>query len=113
VDEKKLPYVQRIIELAMAPNLQMDHTVASGKLPVTKDARNDPRFQDNKFIQDVSYMLEYTSVRPPHLGYPDYRDMYKKGIETLLAKNGTPEQAYEFFYSNFKQAMADDQVIYK
>ncbi len=113
VDEKKMPYVQRIIELAMAPNLQMDHTVASGKLPVTKDAQNDPRFKDNKFIQDVAYMLEYTGVRPPHLAYPDYRDMYKKGIESLMTKGNSPEQAYEFFYSNFKQTIGDDQVIYQ
>ncbi len=113
VDDEKMPYVQRIIELAMAPNLQIDHTTLTGKLPVTKDAQEDERFKKMKFHNDVAYMLDYTGVRPPHLGYPNYRDMYKTSIETILVKGSSSKEAYDMFINNYKSSVEDSEVIYQ
>lgn len=113
VDEKKMPYVQRIIELAMAPNLQMDHTLATGKLPVTRSGQDDPRFSDSRFLNDVAYMLDYTKVRPPHLAYPSYLQQQIKGLEALMVKGATVEEAYALFEGNYKQGVEQDQVIFR
>ncbi|AIQ16570.1 hypothetical protein H70357_07675 [Paenibacillus sp. FSL H7-0357] len=113
VDEQKMPYVQRIIELAMAPNLQMDHTIASGKLPVTKSGQEDPRFSDLRFLHDVAYMLDYTKVRPPHLAYPDYLKQQIKGLEAIMVNGASAAEAYKLFEENYKQNVDQDQVIFR
>jgi len=112
-DAAKLPYIQRVIELALDPKLQMDHTVKSGKLPVTKSAQEDPRFKSYKYLSDVAYMLDYTTVRPPAPAYQDYRSLFIKAIENIVIKGNVPEKSYNFLVDNLKQSVGEDKVTYQ
>jgi inositol-phosphate transport system substrate-binding protein len=113
VDEQKLPYVQRILELASTPEMQVDHVVITGKLPVTRAAQEDPRFQAMTALYDMSYMLEFTGVRPPHPDYAIWRGFYQREIENILVKGATADEAYENMLRDVEREIDPSRIVFE
>jgi len=113
VDDEKMPYVQRLIELMMSPDLQIEHTLLSGKLPVTPEAYTDERFQNMSYYKDQMYMTEFTSVRAPHPYYARFIEGYLTGVDTILVGKKDANAAFEAYLADTKQYIPDDNIIYK
>ncbi|SDW44098.1 ABC transporter substrate-binding protein [Paenibacillus sp. CF384] len=111
VDDEKMPYVQKLIENVLAPDLQINHTVASGKLPVTPEAQEDARFKEMSFYKDHAYLVEFTKTRPALPDYAVFTKGYTLGIDAILTKNATAEEAYELFEKEVKQNVPADHLI--
>ncbi|WMJ90270.1 ABC transporter substrate-binding protein [Anaerocolumna sp. MB42-C2] len=113
VDDEKMPYVQRLIELMMSPDLQVEHTLLSGKLPVTPDAFDDTRIKDLKYYNEQLYMMDFTSVRSPHPYYARFIEGYLTGVDTILVSKKDANAAYEAYLADTKQNIPDNEIIYK
>ena len=113
VDDEKMPYVQRLIELMMSPDLQIEHTLVSGKLPVTPEAYTDERFQSMNYYKDQMYMTDYTSARAPHAYYARFIEGYLTGVDTILVAKKDATAAYDAYLADTKQYIPEDAIIYK
>lgn len=111
VDEAKMPYVQRLIEHVLAPDLQINHTIASGKLPVTPEAQADERFKSMAFYKDHAYLIDFTRTRPAQPDYAVYTKSYTLGVDAILAKKQSAEQAFSLFTKDVKQNVPANNLI--
>ncbi|WP_172199710.1 extracellular solute-binding protein [Saccharibacillus qingshengii] len=111
VDDEKMPYVQKLIEHVLDPDLQINHTLASGKLPVTPEAQEDERFKKLDFYKDHAYLLELTRTRPAQPDYATYTQAYVLGVDAILTKGQTAEQAYELFRKDAQQNVPSDRLL--
>ncbi len=111
VDDEKMPYVQKLIEHVLDPDLQINHTLTSGKLPVTPEAQQDDRFKAMDFYKDHAYLLEFTRTRPAQPDYAVYTKSYTLGVDAILTKGRTAEQAFELFSRDVKQNVPADRLI--
>lgn len=110
VDDGKMPYVQRLIEHVMDPDLQVNHTIASGKLPVTPEAQDDARFKAMSFYKDHAYMVDFTRTRPALPDYATFTKGYTLGIDAILTKGKSADEAYGLFKKEVKQNVPADRV---
>lgn len=111
VDDEKMPYVQKLIEHILDPELQINHTLKSGKLPVTTAAQDDPRFQEMSFYKDHAYLIEFTKTRPAQMDYAVYMKSFTLGIDAILTKGQTPAEAYALFQKDVQQNVPADSLI--
>lgn len=111
VDDSEMPYVQKLIEHVMAPDLQVNHTIASGKLPVTPEAQEDERFKSMEFYKDHAYMIEFTRTRPAQPDYAIFTKAYTLGVDAILTKGKSADEAYELFKKDAKQNVPADHLI--
>ncbi|WP_171056379.1 hypothetical protein [Paenibacillus sinopodophylli] len=111
VDDEKMPYVQKLIERVLDADLQINHTLKSGKLPVTAAAQEDPRFQEMSFYKDHAYLIEFTKTRPAQMDYAVYMKSFTLGIDAILTKGQTAAQAFELFQKDVKQNVPADSLI--
>ncbi|WP_170970788.1 extracellular solute-binding protein [Paenibacillus terrae] len=111
VDDEKMPYVQRLIEHVLDADLQINHTLKSGKLPVTAAAQEDPRFQKMSFYKDHAYLINFTKTRPAQMDYAVYMKSFTLGIDAILTKGQTASQAYELFKKDVQQNVPADSLI--
>jgi inositol-phosphate transport system substrate-binding protein len=111
VDDEKMPYVQKLIEHVLDPDLQINHTLKSGKLPVTAEAQEDPRFQEMSFYKDHAYLIDFTKTRPAQMDYAVYMKSFTLGIDGILTKGQTSAEAYELFKKDVQQNVPADSLI--
>nr|WP_240546453.1 extracellular solute-binding protein [Paenibacillus artemisiicola] len=110
VDDEKMPYVQGLIEHVLDPDLQINHTLASGKLPVTPEAQEDPRFKEMPFYKDHAYLVEFTKTRPALPDYATFVKGYTLGVDAILTKGASAEDAFALFEKDVKQNVPADRV---
>ncbi|SEO33349.1 ABC transporter substrate-binding protein [Paenibacillus sp. OV219] len=110
VEDDKMPYVQRLIEHVLDPDLQVNHTLKSGKLPVTPEAQEDPRFKEMPFYKDHAYMVEFTKTRPALPDYATFIKAYTLGVDSILTKGKDAAQALDIFTKDVKQNVPSDRV---
>ncbi len=111
VEDTKMPYVQKLIEHVLDPDLQVNHTLASGKLPVTPEAQEDDRFKEMDFYKDHAYLIEFTRTRPAQPDYAIYTKSYTLGVDAILTKGQSAEKAYALFEKDAKQNVPADHLI--
>lgn len=111
VDDEKMPYVQKLIEHVLDADLQVNHTLKSGKLPVTAKAQEDARFQQMSFYKDHAYLIEFTKTRPAQMDYAVYMKSFTLGIDAILTKGQTAAEAFELFQKDVKQNVPADSLI--
>lgn len=110
VDDAKMAYVERLVEHVLDPDLQINHTIASGKLPVTPEAQEDPRFKEMSFYKDHAYLVEFTKTRPALPDYATFMKGFTLGIDSILTKGKSAEEAFDIFTKEVKQNVPADRV---
>ncbi|AZN41483.1 extracellular solute-binding protein [Paenibacillus albus] len=110
VDDAKMPYVERLIEHVLDPDLQINHTIASGKLPVTPEAQEDPRFKEMSFYKDHAYLVDFTKTRPALPDYATFVKGYTLGVDAILTKGKSADEAFDYFSKEVKQNVPADHV---
>ncbi|RLG80591.1 MAG: ABC transporter substrate-binding protein, partial [Thermoprotei archaeon] len=110
--QSKYPEIAFIlIMLATSPPLDAKHAVDSGHLPVRMTTVEYPYYKQSKFLHDVSYMLEYTSFEPLHLGWSTYKSVWLEAITKVEKGEATPEQALEEMVKTLQAQLGDEIII--
>ena len=64
VDEKMHEYCKRALEILLEPELQMNTTIASSHLAITKSMQGYEGYTSNEFLSKHTYMLKYSFTLP-------------------------------------------------
>ncbi len=89
--------------VAMA-DLDARHAVGSGHLPVLQPTAS---LTDNRFIREVSYMLNYTTFQPQHPDLPKWQNALYRGVSAVESGQVSPEQAVKVVAAEMKRALKD------
>ncbi|MDP8959280.1 MAG: extracellular solute-binding protein [Actinomycetota bacterium] len=83
--------------LARASTIPMNirHAVESAHLTIMQEGAEQPEYQQNEFLTDVTYMLEHTTFLPLHLDFGAYDTALWQARSAVLAGQLEPEQGVE------------------
>ena len=98
----------RLLAYTTAPDLDAKHAVGSAHLPVLK--RTTGMF-NNRFLKEVSYLLNYTTFQPPHPELPKWQDSFFRGVSAVESGSATPEQAVDVVASEMQRTLGDQIII--
>ena len=101
-----------LITIATSPHLNSLHAVKSAHLAIMYSQISDSRYAQDWFLQDVAYMLKYTTFIPNHPKWGDYsRAVFNilKAVES--DKNLTPDQAFEILKSEIERNIGDAVIF--
>ncbi|MDN5332293.1 MAG: inositol-phosphate transport system substrate-binding protein [Tepidanaerobacteraceae bacterium] len=85
-----------LIAIASQPKYNVKHAVNSGHLVISPAAAQEQAYKENKFLNDVQYMLEYTTVQPNHPEFGKFSNAFFKAIQSVEMGENTPEQAVKW-----------------
>jgi inositol-phosphate transport system substrate-binding protein len=83
----------QLLTLASAPDLVAQYSVDSAHLAVRQAATQEPVYQNDAFLQSVSYMLDYTTFAPNHEQEGEYRTRLYEAISAVETDIMTPNTA--------------------
>jgi hypothetical protein len=86
----------QILTLASAPDLIAQYSVDSAHLAVRRAATEEPVYQDDAFLQAVSYMLGYTTFGPNHGQEDVYKTKLYVAISAVKTGSMTPDMAQDW-----------------
>lgn len=91
-----------LIALASQPKYNVKHAVNSGHLVISPAAAEDPLYKENRFLKDVQYMLDYTTVQPNHPEFSKLSSALFKAIQAVEMGEYTPDRAVEWLEEQVK-----------
>jgi inositol-phosphate transport system substrate-binding protein len=100
----------RLLSHVVTPELDL-RAMESGHLPILESTRALPEFQENRFISQVIYMLDYTTAQAIHPGFGRYNDIFFRSISAVEAGQLTPEEAVELTVEELQRALGDQVII--
>jgi inositol-phosphate transport system substrate-binding protein len=98
----------RLLAFTTVPDLDARHAVGSSHLPVL---RFTARAINDRFLKEVSYLLNYTSFAPSHPDLPKWQDAIFRGISAVEAGQATPEQAVDLVAAEMQRTIGAQIVI--
>ncbi len=98
----------RLLAYTTAPDLDAKHAVGSGHLPVL---RFTARAVNDRFLKEVSYLLNYTTFAPPHPDLPKWQDAFFRGVSAVESGQATPEQAIDVVTSEMQRTIGAQIII--
>jgi inositol-phosphate transport system substrate-binding protein len=111
--QSKYPEIAfRLITLASADDLNTLHALSSTHLGISKTQANYPPYAEAKFLQSVTYMLDYTNFIPNHAKFSVYDNITWKALTAVASGEMKPDQAVKLVEDELKAQMPDD-VIFK
>lgn len=100
----------RLLSYVLTPELDV-RAMESGHLPTLETSRTLPDFQENQFLSQVVYMLDFTTSQPVHEGFGRYADIFFRSISAVQGGQLTPEEAVEITVSELQRALGDQVII--
>ncbi len=100
----------RLLSFVLTPELDV-RAMESGHLPTLATTRSLPAFQENEFLSQVVYMLDYTTSQPVHEGFGRYADIFFRSISAVQGGQLTPEEAVEITADELRRALGDQVII--
>jgi inositol-phosphate transport system substrate-binding protein len=100
----------RLLSYVLTPELDV-RAMESGHLPALETTRALPAFQENEFLSQVVYMLDYTTSQPVHEGFGRYADIFYRSISAVQGGQLTPEEAVEITVDELRRALGDQVII--
>lgn len=98
----------RLLAFTTVPDLDAKHAVGSAHLPVL---RFTARAINDRFLKEVSYLLNYTTFAAPHPDLPKWQDALYRGISAVEAGQVTPEQAVDLVAAEMQRTIGAQIVI--
>ena len=98
----------RLLAYTMVPDLDARHAIGSAHLPVLKSTAAT---MTNRFLKEVSYLLDYTTFQPPHSDLPKWQDSFFRGVSAVESGSATPEQAVEVVAGEMQRAIGNQISI--
>lgn len=88
--------------------MTLSYAVGSAHLPVL---RFTARAINDRFLKEVSYLLNYTTFAAPHPDLPKWQDALYRGISAVEAGQVTPEQAVDLVAAEMQRTIGAQIVI--
>jgi inositol-phosphate transport system substrate-binding protein len=98
----------RLLADTMVPDLDARHAIGSGHLPVL---RRTVALVNDRFLKDVSSLLNYTTFQPPHPDLPKWQDAFFRGVSAVESGSATPEQAVEVVAVEMQRTIRDQVIV--
>jgi inositol-phosphate transport system substrate-binding protein len=98
----------RLLANTMTPDLDAKHAVGSAHLPVLK---RTAALVNNRFLKEVSYLLNYTTFQPPHPDLPKWQDAFFRGVSAVESASATPEQAVDVVASEMQRVLSNQVIV--
>ncbi len=80
-----------------SPDFQVDWSMQTGYLPISKSAANDPRYKSflkkHDFVKIFSDQMQYAKARPGIPAYQKVSDAFSKAADLVFFKKKSAEQA--------------------
>jgi inositol-phosphate transport system substrate-binding protein len=105
---KNRDLVLRLLANTMTPDLDAKHAVGSAHLPVLK---RTAALVNNRFLKEVSYLLNYTTFQPPHPDLPKWQDAFFRGVSAVESASATPEQAVDVVASEMQRVLSNQVIV--
>ncbi len=102
----------RLITLATTDELNTLHAVGSTHLGILKTQANYPAYKAATFLQDTTYMLDYTWFIPNHIKFATYDNVAWKALTAVASGEFKPEAAVKLVEDELKAQIPND-VIFK
>ncbi|AYO30085.1 extracellular solute-binding protein [Biomaibacter acetigenes] len=96
-----------LIAVASQPKYNVKHAVESGHLVISSAAAEDTAYKQNRFLHDVQYMLNYTTVQPNHPEFGKFTSAFFKAIQAVEMGEYDPEQAVNWLEEQLKNDVKD------
>ncbi len=100
-----------LITLASDPYLNALHAVNSGHLAIRYSEINLEKYKEDKFLHDVSYMLDYTTFLPNNVNWGKYDEIVWQALGGVEAGDMTPQQALDFIVNRMQSELGDQVII--
>jgi len=98
----------RLLAYTMTPDLDAKHAVGSAHLPVLG---RTARLVKNRFLSEVSYLLNYTTFQPPHPDLPKWQDAFFRGVSAVESASATPEQAVDLVVGEMQRNLSNQLIV--
>ncbi len=105
---KNKELAMRLLAYTTVPDLDAKHAVGSAHLPVL---RRTAALVRHRFLNEVSYLLNYTTFAPPHPDLPKWQDAVYRGVSAVESGSATPEQAVEVVSTEIQRTIGDQVII--
>ncbi|WP_058486842.1 sugar ABC transporter substrate-binding protein [Defluviitalea phaphyphila] len=100
-----------LVAIASQPNYNVKHAIGSGHLVISSTAAEDSTYKENKFLSDVQYMLDYTTIQPNHPEMSKLTSALFKAIQGVEMGEYNPDQAIEWLEEQVKNDIEDIEFI--
>jgi inositol-phosphate transport system substrate-binding protein len=109
-DSEHKELAARLLAIVQNPEIEKHHFLRSKRPPILRSSAELPEYQEEPFIQSVTYMLDYTTFQPLHTNLGEYSDILFRTLSAVEhgqfdAKDGAEIMAEEL------QRQLGDQVI--
>jgi inositol-phosphate transport system substrate-binding protein len=101
----------RLLAATTVPEVEVNHFVRSLRPPILRASTELPEYQDTRFIQEITYMLDYTTFQPLHPGLGQYADILWRMIEAVEFGQIPPDEAAEIMAEELERALGDQVII--
>jgi len=105
---KNKDLAMRLLAYTTVPDLDAKHAIGSAHLPVLQ---RTSQLVKNRFLNEVSYLLAYSTYLPPHPDLPKWQDSFYRGISAVESGSATPEQAVDVVAAEMQRTIGDKIII--
>jgi inositol-phosphate transport system substrate-binding protein len=105
---KNKDLAMRLLAYTTVPDLDAKHAVGSAHLPIL---RATARLVNNKFLKEVSYLLNFTTFAPTHPDLSKWQDAVYRGVSATESGQVTPAQAVDLVASEMQRTIRDQIIV--
>jgi inositol-phosphate transport system substrate-binding protein len=100
-----------VLAYATTPELNAKHAVTSNHIGILKGEDQVPEYKKDKFLNDITYMLDYTHYLPNNDKFGDYDEAVFRGLSAVMSGQMTPKKALNTVVADIKQKLGNQVVI--
>lgn len=101
-----------LITMVTDPHLNSIHAVQSAHLAILYSQISDSRYAEDRFLQDVAYMLDFTTFIPNHPQWGDYSRIIFTTLKAVESdRTVTPEQALDIMLQQVQRELGEAIII--
>lgn len=102
--------VQRLLTHVSAPELQAKHGVESAHIPFTLAGQQEPAIQENAWLNQVSYLINYSRFMPKDPDSPIYGDLMLEVIGAVETGALEPDEAVDWLATEMERRLENVDI---
>jgi len=101
----------RLLSFVLTPELDTKHAVGSAHLAVLKSTTKYGPYVKDRFLRQVTYMLNYTTFQPVHPRFGQYDEIFFRALSAVEAGRVRPEEAVRIVADELRATLRDQVII--
>jgi inositol-phosphate transport system substrate-binding protein len=101
----------RLLAAVTVPEVEVNHFARTRRPPVLRGSAELPEYQQSRFIQGITYMLDYTTFQPLHPSLGQYADILWRTVQAVEFGQLEPDAAAEIMAEELERALGDQVII--